>query len=114
MKPGSGKDSTYVLEVDKWKFIVFTDLDRMDLTSFVSIAPGIAVRSDYCIRAMEDRTGKYDIRLHMGYSEEEQRIVLRNCEIGHPSPFTTKPYNRDQKRKTAKRSHDTSRLRLAA
>ncbi len=44
--------------------------------------PGIAVRSDYCIRAMEDRTGKYDIRLHMGYSEEEQRIVLRNCEIG--------------------------------
>ena len=37
MKPGSGKDSTYVLEVDKWKFIVFTDLDRMDLTSFVSI-----------------------------------------------------------------------------
>lgn len=82
MKPGSGKDSTYVLEVDKWKFIVFTDLDRMDLTSFVSIAPGIAVRSDYCIRAMEDRTGKYDIRLHMGYSEEEQRIVLRNCEIG--------------------------------
>ena len=22
MKPGSGKDSTYVLEVDKWKFIV--------------------------------------------------------------------------------------------
>ena len=66
MKPGSGKDSTYVLEVDKWKFIVFTDLDRMDLTSFVSIAPGIAVRSDYCIRAMEDRTGKYDIRLHMG------------------------------------------------
>ena len=55
MKPGSGKDSTYVLEVDKWKFIVFTDLDRMDLTSFVSIAPGIAVRSDYCIRAMEDR-----------------------------------------------------------
>ena len=82
MKPGSGKDSTYVLEVDKWKFIVFTDLDRMDLTSFVSIAPGIAVRSDYCIRAMEDRTGKYDIRLHMGYSEEERRIVLRNCEIG--------------------------------
>lgn len=22
MKPGSGKDSTYVLEVDKWKFIM--------------------------------------------------------------------------------------------
>lgn len=54
----------------------------MNRTSFVSIAPGIAVRADYRIRAMEDRIGKYDIRLHMGYSEEEQRIVLRNCEIG--------------------------------
>lgn len=53
----------------------------MNRTSFVSIAPGIAVRADYCIRAMEDRIGKYDIRLHMGYSEEERRIVLRNCEI---------------------------------
>lgn len=54
----------------------------MNRVSFVSIAPGIAVRADYCIRAMEDRIGKYDIRLHMGYSEEEQRIVLRSCEIG--------------------------------
>ena len=53
----------------------------MNRTSFVSIAPGIAVRADYCIRAMEDHIGKYDIRLHMGYSEEERRIVLRNCEI---------------------------------
>mgnify|MGYP000461855403 FL=1 len=54
----------------------------MDRTSFVSIAPGIAVRADYCIRAMEDRIGEYDIRLHMGHSAEERRIVLRNCEIG--------------------------------
>lgn len=76
------EDATYALNVDKWKFIVFTDWDRMDRTAFVSIAPGIAVRAYYCIRAMEDRIGKYDIRLHMGYSEEEQRIVLRNCEIG--------------------------------
>lgn len=76
------EDATYALDIDKWKFIVFTDFDRMDRTAFVSIAPGIAVRADYCIRAMEDRIGKYDIRLHMGYSEEEQRIVLRNCEIG--------------------------------
>lgn len=76
------EDATYALDVDKWKFIVFTDLERMDRTSFVSIAPGIAVRADYCIRAMEDHIGKYDIRLHMGYSEEERRIVLRNCEIG--------------------------------
>ncbi|MFR2313444.1 MAG: hypothetical protein ACLS6O_00110 [Bifidobacterium sp.] len=43
---------------------------------------------------MEDRTGKYDIRLH-GYSEEEQRIVLRNCEIG-----TTREL-RDQRHRTA-------------
>lgn len=75
------EDAAYALDVDKWKFIVFTDLERMDRTAFVSIAPEIAVRADYCIRAMEDRIGKYDIRLHMGYSEEEQRIVLRNCEI---------------------------------
>lgn len=54
----------------------------MDRTSFVSIAPGIAVRADYCIRAMEDRIGEYDIRLHMGHSAEERRIMLRNCEIG--------------------------------
>lgn len=53
-----------------------------DGTAFVSIAPGIAVRSEYCIRAVDDRIGKYDIRLHMGYSEEEQRVVLRACEIG--------------------------------
>lgn len=94
MKPGSGKDSTYVLEVDKWKFIVFTDLDRMDLTSFVSIAPGIAVRSDYCIRAMEDRTGKYDIRLHMGYSEEEQRIAAELRDRHHAR-------TQDQRHRTA-------------
>ena len=35
----------------------------MNRTSFVSIAPGIAVRADYRIRAMEDRIGKYDIRI---------------------------------------------------
>lgn len=70
------------MKPNSYKFIVSTNLDRMDRTSFVSIAPGIAVRADYCIRAMEDRIGKYDIRLHMGYSEEERRIVLRNCEIG--------------------------------
>lgn len=76
------KPNTYTLNIDQWKFIVFTDLDRMDRTSFVSIAPGIAVRADYCIRAMEDRIGEYDIRLHMGHSAEERRIMLRNCEIG--------------------------------
>lgn len=76
------EDAVYALDVDKWNFIVFTDLENMEQTTFVSIAPGIAVRAEYCIRAMEDRIGKYDIRLHMGYSEEEQRIVLRNCEIG--------------------------------
>ena len=67
------------MKPNSYKFIVSTNLDRMDRTSFVSIAPGIAVRADYCIRAMEDRNGKYDIRVHMGYSEEERRVVLRNC-----------------------------------
>lgn len=51
------KPNSYTFNVDKWKFIVFTDLERMDRTSFVSIAPGIAVRADYCIRAMEDHIG---------------------------------------------------------
>ena len=55
---GSGmKPDSYTFNVDKWKFIVSTNSDRMDRTSFVSIAPGIAVRADYCIRATEDRIG---------------------------------------------------------
>ena len=39
------------MKPNSYKFIVSTNLDRMDRTSFVSIAPGIAVRADYCIRA---------------------------------------------------------------
>lgn len=45
------KLNSYTFNVDKWKFIVSTNSDRMERTSFVSIAPGIAVRADYCIRA---------------------------------------------------------------
>ena len=95
MKPGSGKDSTYVLEVDKWKFIVFTDLDRMDLTSFVSIAPGIAVRSDYCIRAMEDRTG--EIRHPPAHGVQRGRAAHRAAELRDRHHARTQ----DQRHRTA-------------
>lgn len=74
--------AAYALDVDKWQFIVYTDFESMNRAVFVSIAPGLAVRAEYCIGAAEDHIGKYAIRLHMGYSEEEQRIVLRKCEIG--------------------------------